>query len=472
MSMCRHKHEGRERCPSDTSEARRLRRKNQKALESHSPVPSIEPDIPSAAELLEFSSLRTIEDMKLESAKISELLKAPQDPDADAQREIDAIIERRVTHLGNALAEEAEKRARFSQSQFERSYNRPSWETLSNQIIYEDHTIETKRQIKMREEACARLAEGYRSVIADIRPVGGELNLDHTSDPGAVEVIQNSVGKYFPSAWIQSSAEGRPLIVSTIDADQRAQYSGYERFPDREDGERNLTEKSFAIEAESLGELSAILSDGTDKFEHTGEPEVLEDGTLSYTITVPKRYPFNPEVDSADIMGTPNGDGWKHGYILNDDGSFSEEKHWYRHEYEKGSTLATLSLYNASDDPTNFAAYHEFTHRSEEVVRNGTMGRMQESFLKRRTTSASGERESLIQAYPSGDGEESELVRRDNFMISYIGKEYDGTVHREVMAVASEALFSGKYGAFLGLNKDYKEDKDHRAFALGIFATV
>lgn len=465
--MCRHKHEGRKRCKSDTSEARRLRRKNKQALEAHNPIPVIEPAVISDEDLLDFPLLLGVEDMKEEAKKVAELLQHPQSSDPEKQREIDAIIERRVTYLGNALAKEAETRARFDQEKFERSYNRPSWETLAGIVRDCEIPAETNRQIKMRQEAVERLTEAYKSVLADIRPVGGDLKLDDSTDPEYASIMNNSVGKHFPADWIKASAEQGKMIVEGTPDGERSHYDEYRHYSDREDGARTLIQNSFSVEEEQLATVCNKLSEGGDKFEHSGET-IDETGKKSYLIVVPKRVPLNPEKNSVDKDGKPVGNGWKQGYILNDDGTFSSEKQWYHHGYEEGSVIPTITIPPHEADTTSSISYHEFTHRAENVVGNQSITRMQDAFLLRRTTDASGKREPLTRAFPDND---AEMVRRDNFIIPYIGKEYEGTKHREVMAVASEAIFGGEYGGLLGLDKEHKTDTDHRAFALGLFAT-
>lgn len=466
--MCRHKQEGIDRCPSDTSEARRLRRKTQQSLGNHSPISSIEPAVPSMADAAQFVSLETFEDMKTESARLSELLKAPRDPDREKQREIDAVLEQRVTKLGFALAGEAEERARFDKEKYQRSYNRPSFGTLANMIL-ETPDEETGRQRKMREKAAESLAEGYKSVIADIRPVGGEIGFHEGSNPEGMEMLQNSVGQHYPTEWLKESEKRGLLAVNVVPSDERASYADEEHYSDREDGEKRLKVSSFYVEAENTREYLSLLSEENDPIETEGDSFVEDEkGLLVNIVSFPERFPFLIDEDPSDSQGKPYGDGWKRGYVPNPDGTLPKDKEWYRHEKQEGSVIPTMYLNSKSDDPTSSASYHEFAHRAEAVVGNEALTRMEESFLRRRTTDRNGKREKLTTLYPGSE----ERVRRDNFMHAYVGKEYQRGRDREVMAMGAESLFSGGYGSFMGLDLKHKADLDHRAFTLGMFASA
>lgn len=473
--MCRNKDERLKRCKGDTSEARRLRRKTKNALDSHSPilsveaaVPSVESSIESLSEIHQFPSLETFEDMKAEAATVSELLNAPRNPDQEAQREIDAVLEMRVTHLGTALAHEAEIRARFDKAAFERSYNRPSFGTFVNNFFGADGE-ETARQIKMRTEAMERLTEAYKSVIADIRPVGGKLSFDSYTEVEAFTVMKSTVESHYPTDWINQSNDHGPLAAIVEPNGGRASYQDEKIYSERQDGIKVPIKSYYVFNEEDAQEYCDFLSEDGDLVELESEA-YMQDGASLYKVRFPKRFPFNPAIH-PNHNNRPYGDDWKFGYVPDEDGNLPDNKGWYRTEHLDGTSISTLSLHSREEQPNGSTAYHEFVHRAEASVTNEKLTRMEESFLRRRTTDENGNREPLIALYPGETFDETEWVRRDNFMIPYVGREYIHGRDREVLSVGSEALFAGGFGAFLGLDNDHKEDKDHRAFTLGLFAT-
>lgn len=114
-------------------------------------------------------------------------------------------------------------------------------------------------------------------------------------------------------------------------------------------------------------------------------------------------------------------------------------------------------------------ATHELIHRCEDT--NPTIGLMEAEFVKRRTTDANGVREPLQRYYGK------EVVRPDDFIDRYVGKEYKGTPFHEVMSVGTEATFYGSHGGFAKLRdpvlrNQAREDDDHHAFVLGTYMTA
>lgn len=119
----------------------------------------------------------------------------------------------------------------------------------------------------------------------------------------------------------------------------------------------------------------------------------------------------------------------------------------------------------------NSTATHELIHRCENT--NPTIPAMESVFVKRRTTEANGEREPL-QRYYSGS---SEMMRPDDFIDRYVGKEYKGSRYYEVMSVGTEATFHGSHGGFgklsdPSLRTPQRKDDDHHAFVLGTYMTA
>lgn len=520
--MCRNKDHGRGRCPSDTSEARRLRRKASTARTEHSPLISVKGGLvePSA-------ELKTFDDIKAEATEVSKLLSAPVNPDPEVQKQIDAANELRVTRLGLAMGEEAERRIGFDRDAILEAATTPGESLLAARKEVEDagnnykklmseytgfvktdaylakeelavaeeermrnaildahqRNLRAKKDLPLAEEAdkearkqipieaAEKLAETYRSMIAEIRPVGGEIQAHKFTDPAAQKLLSETAGAHYPSEWISQAGE----VAMQTTPEGRASYNG--RKPHKDENSEGAPEyhQSF-VKEEDLAKYREAFGD--DPSYHDDVP-LIEDPQHGKrkVISFVNRIPLDPKKDAVDAEGNPLGEGWKKGYVVDKEKQISADQVWYRPEITKGITrVPTVTVPTARSDKDNRAsAYHEFGHRLEQTVGNGVIIRLENSFDERRTTDENGVREPLVRVFPNVKGN-NELTRRDGYMLPYIGKQYESGYQREIFTVGVEAMFSGKYGAFTGIpdfkGDIYREDKDHRAFMLGTLATA
>lgn len=111
-------------------------------------------------------------------------------------------------------------------------------------------------------------------------------------------------------------------------------------------------------------------------------------------------------------------------------------------------------------------AYHEFAHRIEEQV--PAISVATDSFLRRRTTQPDGTREPERHY---GSARSGEKIRPDGFVEGYVGKSYLGP-YTEVFSVGTEALFTGRFGGFIGDGNVQRSDPEHRNLILGLFASA
>jgi len=116
---------------------------------------------------------------------------------------------------------------------------------------------------------------------------------------------------------------------------------------------------------------------------------------------------------------------------------------------------------------------HEFTHRMEyvHVPEGARLAELEDMFLRRRTNAgphAKGPRQGK-RRYKLG--RKDEMTRPDDFADPYFGKEYEGLRAREILSTGIEAVFGNKFGNLMGMD-GYKADPDHRAFVLGVLATI
>jgi hypothetical protein len=534
--MCRGKDHGNRRCPHDTSEARKRRRRASQGRELYKKPVFTDPDDYNA--VIADTKPRSIKELRKESLLINALLHTPVNKDPAVQAEIDAKNEILVTRLGYALGAEAERRSGFDHEEFskEMSYVSDAYmeaasavgaarrerdrikKELEEALNAESTTLEeekendkeiirikklfdealrvhkplqkifevegdrySERREMLQKEAIAKILPAYKSVIADIRPVGGTIDNHELSNDDAVETMQRTVGKHYPSEWIEASQNNGPVAIVSDD-NVRAYYNAHKQFPgvnvpgmatcpefytqaiipqvDSEEAYRKLSE----------GNPGAVLMEG--------KPLDFEGNVHEYRyLKFPVRHPFDGYVDVMDENGKPVGEGWKYGYVLDssqDVFNISDQKTWYRDEVSVVPEMRSISIPTSTHPDADGHAYHEAVHSFEDSVGDGRMmGRIEEAFLKRRS-SIDGVQTKLRNITASQNILEMEFARTQSGLIhNYMGKEYtDQVIHREVLSTGAETLFEGRYGAFMGLRSLYKQDLDHRAFTLGMFASA
>jgi hypothetical protein len=530
--MCQDKEHGGQRCDTDTSEARRKRRKASKSRSSHVVhIPII------AGKVQPFEKPLSMEEIKAEVKEISSLLHAPCDPDPVKRDAIDAELEKRVTRLGLEIGNEVDRRANFNKVEAETEYESSELDLLREKLtaVREDmktsmEAIAAHRKVmtdftagsdddkelqrlkgkaeSIREEMKElsrkvnqqnltqefdkvkkptptelRLSQVAREVLAEIRSVGGNIPGNPLSHPDAVTKMRETVGRDFPSAWIQASEADGELVIHA--SSERPGYNHETKYPSQKPEDQIRVNRMFFLEEERVQKIHALLTEDGDNESVEIPGHIIDNqGTPCLVLMYDKRIPFDASTDSLGKDGTPVGGGWKHGRIIEKDSAgkidASEEKHWYRIEMQQGKMVPTISIPPISEGSrSNSVSYHEFCHRAEMLVGEkdsrgaALIERQEEAFLRRRTTRADGVREPLMQiGTPSDDIFKSEIGRPSDFMISYVGKEYFSSFSREVLSVGSEALFGNKFGSFHGLGGKGKEDLDHRGFTLGIFASA
>ena len=520
--MCRDVEHGNRRCESDTSEARRLRRKAATARSEHSPLISVK-----GGSVEPSGGLATFEEIKAEAAEISKLLALPIDPDPEIQKKADAENELRITRLGLAMGEEAERRAGFDKDAVMKAVNEEGPELTAARKEVQDAADNYKKlsreysgfckteeyqnkedfavaeELALREglmeahqrnlaakkalpgieevdqetraripvEAAEKLAETYRNMISEIRPVGGEIKAHKFSDDEAKKLLSETAGSHYPSEWIAAAGE----VAMRVTPEGRASYNKRLAHEDKDGAGAENLRQAFLSE-EEIPKYRAAFGDDPSFNDNTPVIDHPTDGKKQLLSFV-NRIPLDPKKDKVDGSGNPVGEGWQKGYIVDTENKISAEPVWYRQDITPGMTrIPTVTVANKRSDQDNKAsAYHEFAHRLEAKVGNGVIMRLEESFDARRTTNADGVREPMAKIFPGVKGN-NELARRDGYMMPYIGKQYETGYQREIFTVGVEAMFSGKYGAFTGIpdakGHAYKEDKDHRAFMLGTLATA
>ena len=409
--------------------------------------------------------LRGMANIIHESKRLAALLKAPINPDREAQDKVDAALELQITRLGLAIGEEVESRLHYN----------------ATVVQFYKKSLTANRFLQWQEGLRQKFAQAYREVIAEIRSVGGAIVQHPYSDPEVGEILSHTVSLDYPSDWIQASNAAGPMAVVSGPENSTPHYAHRKHWARNTIAKNSLGRDSAYITENSLEETlrSIRVHDPSVKVESV--PFEIGEHIL-YGFTFNSREFFNPEVHDADENGKPVGDDW----IL-DDFTYggepeSDEGTYFRFNYREGETIPTLML-PVNDVLAYPTAYHEFMHRLEETLNNGVLKRQQIAFLARRTADDKGNRRPVSNIHSDGYSPAGETPedfqwsipkgREGDFVIPYISREYLTSGNREVLAVGAEMLFAEALGGFLGLDEEYEKiDRDHRGFVLGIFAAA
>lgn len=411
--------------------------------------------------LATFPEFLTMPEIKVQAQALSELLHTPVLSDPAKQDILDAELEKQVTRLGFAIGLEVDKRANFNQVEARIEY-----------LFLEMGTDE-------KTPTENRLSEACREIIAEIRSVGGTFTATEFSKPDELRRLQETVGTYFPSSWIDASEKSGPLAVKA--SNDRGHYTARETY-DSDDIDETIEIYKFSLlEEYGANYLHAkLIEDGDITSSYLAGYPFESKGLPLQVLCHKAREAFNPRKDLMGINGKPIGEGWKYGYVIDEFSTVNlSSKQWYRIKTRPGQYVPTIYVPPVDKTGSTSLYYHEFCHRAEDTVgekddhSRTILTRLQEAFLRRRTVDKNDNRDPLINlGVKTSDFEKIELGRPSDFMISYVGKEYIVSYAREVLSVGSEALFENRFGSFHGLGKDNKEDLDHRGFTLGIFATA
>ena len=318
------------------------------------------------------------------------------------------------------------------------------------------------------------LAESYKTVLSEIRPLGGELKVHKKSHPLAARIVKATIEKAFPQDWINRSNNAtHPLVLKF------SRHGGfYEPKPEHalmnEKGQLAMVDV-WEASVEDAAEIVELLSeDGNHAWIADCEPWE-EDGNLLAEINYYSR--FQPGV-KANIDGMRiEAKGSKFfGYAPKDDEDFPEEKTWYQNGYIVGSEkdglspVLNISFINHPADQRQ-TAYHEFMHHMQSLLPHSVL-RLERAFSLHRT-STDGKRNTLHEIEGETDSKnDSEVFYRDgNFVDPYMGREYPFSNDLEIITTGAEALFGQAYGSLLGFH-GWQPDIEHRNFTLGVLAVA
>lgn len=336
------------------------------------------------------------------------------------------------------------------------------------------------------EQAVAAMhADAYRQVVAEVREVGGDLELDPATRKSAAEVF-GQAAQVYPADWIAySNAQHAPLAkVST----RRAHYK---HAHEQVKKQRVPLSREVWIDAESAANPYSPLEE---------EYVPLEGKALRGGRDFPYRHDYyevafpggNRWAQDPEPGPKPKGNGWEQvTKEVEFSVGFGSERQlvkktvtrWRRPRMETKEVSARFVPEILTEKPDKATAVpvaiHELAHRMEYTVPD--IADMEQAFFRRRTIDP----ETGMTPRPhriSGYGRDEAFISGD-FADPYIGKVYpkrgtrntSGRTIRvqpsEILSMGMEALFGGAHGGLQGHGR-FHEDIDHRNFVLGILATA
>jgi hypothetical protein len=549
--MCQTKAEGGKRCDCDTSSIRRLRRKASNLLsgfnnnqEEHTLQGTTISKAPgeSILYLKEYA-----EELR------EEIRNAPTDP--VERSAFDERIEYKMTGLGVGIANEAELLAGYNKEELDRQVEAESiieleaaekkqkeiytrlqplnekrealleekgvhhYGTLDkkalqifseqereflaqHEAVKEEYTASfatvrdislsiNSRKNELYLEANKKLAASYQDVLSQIRPLGGNVTLHPRSDKEAVELLNRTVAKHYPTAWIEmhNNADDKGMQVKITTS--RPNYISPDKAgKDNEEGAflEDLSEENIQQLKEAYGENfhQTTLVKQNKEYKDTGYITTALNEEIYFPLTHGIRrgndgWEFRatyasshlPEVAKAkntdEIIKIITQPRWVKKRKIKDSpavlNTFSAKNpsKWFN-EFRGGQDK------NASVDG---ATYHEFGHRMEDVFKDNLLARQEKAFLKRRTGKTDT---NFLSTLTNDNPVTKEYFHNGSFVEHYTGREYfrPNEQSYEVFTTGVEALYGGvSLGGLAGNSTHYPSgDNDHRGFTLGALATL
>lgn len=343
--------------------------------------------------------------------------------------------------------------------------------------------------------------ERKRGLAGQLRENGQELEwtTGDTATPARVgETIQHSA-RLLPKDWIDNSNrlstdeevaknpnKARPVLpVRVRESSARNHYSPRAYITKKETGVREYFADASGTRNKRLLETSPRYgivppeeySESQKRF-GAGPNSVL---VREYDVAQgPSYYSKGAGIGALDENGNFKltgraAAGWEEHHYT--DASGNPQVAWRKPRVSTSTTrqygVAELTIPKGAGrkGTVNSTATHELIHRCEDT--NPAISLMEAEFVKRRTTDEQGVREPL-QRYYTGS---KEMMRPDEFIDRYVGKEYRGSPFHEVMSVGTEATFHGSSGGFGKLPDPIarvpeRRDDDHHAFVLGTYMTA
>lgn len=379
--------------------------------------------------------------------------------------------------VGAAVAEEADRRAGVDPAQVRADYTvhaermQDRYDQARAEGASDEELTDLAREMlstlpEDTDRALTSLASAYREVLAEIRPLGGEVVVVEGSDAEATRVVTEAM-QTFPTGWVNRQSTAEPMFVQ--DGAPRPMYRDSISYT-RDEVVPDATEMDSSTDVPEPGPEAEVVVRfrGGGMTEEEAEKD-WNDPSLSETIRRRLHRSYYPRFlvryETKTTKGRrPKGDGWE---PWDGPGAPEEGTLWRRPKVTSQTVMESgpvLSM-GGKERLRRAAAVHESTHRFEHTV-PGLVAAERE-FYARRTATEDGSPGALVNLVGYRSDEE---FRPDSFANAYMGKDYKGAFY-EVTSVGAEALFEKTSGGLIG-GGQYAPDLDSRAFVLGVLSCI
>lgn len=358
--------------------------------------------------------------------------------------------------------------------------------------------IYNNERLRIRNHYSGKLTAAYQSLISGVRPVGGVVKYAPESDAEAVELVNRTVSKHYPTEWLQHHNEHSEVILRSAATRPNYNYDSNDGGKDVEVAREKRIEFVF-ISSSTVEGHDKLMNTINETFSDTprthftfSSPTVQETFTKVFYSTTEEEI-YDEEKHGVIAENEREAAGWEHRpslasliYLSTAESLEHAEKiatqpYWVRKSTTMTAPAKVLTLHNDEGlkkhqlpvpdvgNEKEAITYHEFGHRMEDVMPDKKLTRYEHAFLKRRTGKTE---ENFNQGMVTALGTD-ELYHNSDFVYRYTGRAYSNVDFTEVFTTGIEALYGGNLGGLVGNSNNYsKPDLDHRGFVLGVLATL
>jgi len=411
--------------------------------------------------------------------------------------EIDVSVDENIDNIlaGGDLSESDQqflndlKTTRRTFDEFKKSYDSKRQE-FSHIFIKIDKLQKKDSSLKAKY-----FSESLRSVLSQIREMGGESKFKKGSSSDLVELMNKNVLRNYPKQWLDYHNNEIPMgvnygesmndtndgvdgfyqhevvndYVATDKVSKAPKYGAWAAFKDSEMyiAEHVLKDLKIDYKQESV-ELGKSKNSETRSFIFYDSLEMRTDepgeDEIEYWEKRPHPYMLREFIsENSSILSNFS----KEDNIARAKKFVEDNPIWLRKE-STSSEISSQILLNkenddADDERKNSLLLHEFGHRMERVVPDDRLLKLEKAFLDRRSDAIDSDKGSAM-------GDKSKMMydafffkKTDVLTDPYSSRVYPNGKSTEIFTTGIQSVFYG----------DYKRlDRDHQSFVVGSLAIV
>jgi hypothetical protein len=385
-----------------------------------------------------------------------------------------------LSEAGEYFGDKNPSRLIFDRIRLEHNSN-PEEETIRHLKEKLDSIIESKKHLTdnlntVERHYPASVREKYlhninslMDVLTTLRSFGGNVKVNSKSEKNKTETIQYA-SQFYPTEWIEQS-NYNPVDLIVKKTIGRAHYTHWTKTAKVSPLFKLMY---YDVEPEDMEDAIILAADENGVLEYENEEINVRISTYGapnekFYLMPQWEYP-NPWTTNYNSDGSPKGYGWKP-YLHPSTGKTAWRRIIRQRETSIDKTSANILVDENINNLNNIrgfdSAIHELAHRME-AVEVPFLKQVQKAFYTRRTTLPNGEQQKPTRLYKG----RKEYSITDSFSSDYMGKQYSGETHFELLSTGMEAIFGGEYaGGLIGL-KNKNPDEDMRNFIVGTLASL